>query len=632
MADEKRQIILDLLARDKSGQATDSFARNLDKLGRTAEDTKRQVGTLDKEIVKHQENLKGLAKAYAETDDKATRLDLSKAMRSSEAEIKKLSKSKSILEAMLPSEAEAAQVGKSLGQRIYNGLDSMLGDTGPMVPALAGMAVAAAPFLAATISGAIIGAAGVGGVVGGALLAKNDPRVKAAFADLGTTMQTTLQGKAVKSFAGPLVAAAGELRASFKAMSPDLDRILSSSAKFVGPLTAGVSEMMSKIVHGLADMIAKAGPVIDSIKVGLSGIGGALGQMFTDLSGQGVAAATALDMAFGLVIGTIKGLDTVLVGLTETFGFLVKIGAFGRDAAIQYAAIEAAAKNATAATQGTADATAVMSDASKASARVIHGEVNALSDLASALKAQTDPAFGFLDAQDKMKKAQQAATKALEEHGRKSPQYRDAVRKEAQAALMLEDAAGKVAATSDGKMTPALRSTLKAAGMTAPEIAEVGRQMEAAHRKGDAFAKTYKANVKLSGIDVGIAEANAIHSSLRAIAGTYTATIRIRQVGASVGSAAVAIGKKLQGRAVGGPVAKATPYVVGEAGPELFMPSVNGTIMTAEQTARLVRSGTRPGAMLGGGGGRLVVDVRGADSDMIRLIRKWINNGELSFG
>jgi phage-related minor tail protein len=39
------------------------------------------------------------------------------------------------------------------------------------------------------------------------------------------------------------------------------------------------------------------------------------------------------------------------------------------------------------------------------------------------------------------------------------------------------------------------------------------------------------------------------------------------------------------GRASGGPVSGGRPYVVGERGPELFVPNIGGRIMNASQTA-----------------------------------------------
>lgn len=42
-----------------------------------------------------------------------------------------------------------------------------------------------------------------------------------------------------------------------------------------------------------------------------------------------------------------------------------------------------------------------------------------------------------------------------------------------------------------------------------------------------------------------------------------------------------------EGRAVGGSVFPGTPYIVGEQGPELFIPSVSGTIIPAQDTAKM---------------------------------------------
>jgi tape measure domain-containing protein len=50
------------------------------------------------------------------------------------------------------------------------------------------------------------------------------------------------------------------------------------------------------------------------------------------------------------------------------------------------------------------------------------------------------------------------------------------------------------------------------------------------------------------------------------------------------------------GRAVGGPVAGGTPYMVGEKGPELFVPGASGTIVPASTTANLRESMGAPSA------------------------------------
>ena len=56
------------------------------------------------------------------------------------------------------------------------------------------------------------------------------------------------------------------------------------------------------------------------------------------------------------------------------------------------------------------------------------------------------------------------------------------------------------------------------------------------------------------------------------------------------------------GRAAGGPVTKNSPYVVGERGPELFVPNTHGKIV--------------PNKSLGGGGGPITVNVDASGSSV----------------
>ena len=53
-------------------------------------------------------------------------------------------------------------------------------------------------------------------------------------------------------------------------------------------------------------------------------------------------------------------------------------------------------------------------------------------------------------------------------------------------------------------------------------------------------------------------------------------------------------------RAGGGPVESGSPYLVGERGPEMFVPQESGHIMTASQTASLLKPSVRGGGMAGG--------------------------------
>jgi len=61
-------------------------------------------------------------------------------------------------------------------------------------------------------------------------------------------------------------------------------------------------------------------------------------------------------------------------------------------------------------------------------------------------------------------------------------------------------------------------------------------------------------------------------------------------------------GVPLVGKAVGGPVAGGTPYVVGEKGPELFVPGASGTIIPNDAMSRYQRQNSSAGAANGGTG------------------------------
>jgi hypothetical protein len=65
-------------------------------------------------------------------------------------------------------------------------------------------------------------------------------------------------------------------------------------------------------------------------------------------------------------------------------------------------------------------------------------------------------------------------------------------------------------------------------------------------------------------------------------------------------------GGKMNFRAMGGPVLANQPYVVGEKGPEVFMPRVGGTILPNAQSGA------------GAGGGSIVYNISAVDTQSFR--------------
>jgi|GEM_PF-4881308 len=75
------------------------------------------------------------------------------------------------------------------------------------------------------------------------------------------------------------------------------------------------------------------------------------------------------------------------------------------------------------------------------------------------------------------------------------------------------------------------------------------------------------------------------------------------------------------GKAVGGPVHGNTPYMVGENGPELFVPTGGGNILTNSHTNSVIQNLGRDGAGAGGGG-RVSVNVINNGSDKATTKRR----------
>jgi hypothetical protein len=139
-----------------------------------------------------------------------------------------------------------------------------------------------------------------------------------------------------------------------------------------------------------------------------------------------------------------------------------------------------------------------LASASQAAAAAAKGQRDALSSLADFMKAETDPVFGLVKAEDELKKAQDNATKAIKEHGKKSREAKAATDDLAVAAIGLQGAVGKVSGSFDGKLSPALINTLKHAGVTDTEIKILTGQFKDVKKAADAYSGSYVAKVSIS--------------------------------------------------------------------------------------------------------------------------------------
>lgn len=625
----KRQLLLELLASDKTGPATKGAAENLadvaaaaeeaakatDNLGEQAEQTKEEVerfGKSNKSAAEHAEALKleiesvehelhQLAIAFAEAETAADRADYSKAIRKTQSDLRKLNKSKGLIEDLVPSPAAVEQGLDKLAPTFGAKLKELWSTAGEAAgPALGIAAAAAAPFVGAAISGAVIGGAGIGGIVGGLLLVSKNPQVSSA---LDAFKKET--GDRLKDAAAPFVPVAlAGIRAIDQALKGiDFKGLFGDAAKLSGPFIGGIAHLISSLGSGITDLIHNAGPAVKAIGDGIGEIGEAVGDGLSELSKNGQQSADALRDLFVIVDGGIRVVFGLIDGLTRLYGAAERVTALlggGTLANIEKwqdyhqavsGAVQATLEQADAAAKGV-NANKNWANAADVAAKAAQGQRSALVELANQLHAQVDPTFAVIDAEDRLQKAHKDSAAAVKKYGQNSDQAKAANRNLALAALDLTDAVGKAGGSLNGKITPALRNTLHAAGLTDKEIDSVAASFRQAKADGDKFAKNYRATISYS-----LTGPEVLDPSGHRIGGY---------------------------RADGGPVKKGKAYVVGEKRPELFVPDRDGTIIPS-----LDQMGGASGGQAGGGGGTLVIDIRGADSEMKRMIRGWIRTDNL---
>ncbi|WP_030443154.1 phage tail tape measure protein [Actinoplanes subtropicus] len=161
--------------------------------------------------------------------------------------------------------------------------------------------------------------------------------------------------------------------------------------------------------------------------------------------------------------------------------------------------------------------------AAAAAAGAARGERDAIGALFSMLKAETDPVFALIDAQKKLADAQKAYTGAVKAHGRNSAEAKAADLDLAKAALGLQNSVGDLSNQFNGKLDPAFVNTLRAAGLTKTQIADVAKQFEGAKKSADKYTGKYEGVVSAPGAVQSKKQIDDAYNAANHYAGPYQA-------------------------------------------------------------------------------------------------------------
>ena len=165
--------------------------------------------------------------------------------------------------------------------------------------------------------------------------------------------------------------------------------------------------------------------------------------------------------------------------------------------------------------------------AAQAAVGAVRGQRAALGALSDFMKAETDPVFGLIKAETDLESAQDNATKAIKEHGKKSKEARAATNELALASIALQGAVGNVAQGFNGKLSPALINTLKHAGVTATEIKILTGEFQGAKKAADQYDGSYAAKTSAPGAKDAKKQLDDAYTAANHFAGPYRATVTV---------------------------------------------------------------------------------------------------------
>lgn len=340
MAD-RRQILIQLLGEETVSRMADRAGGGLDRFGDKLDATERDAKHLDKQIAEVEQNLQTLAVAFSRTGDEADKLDISKAMRKQQAELRRLTKAKDLLPD--PDGEDTRSWAKKFGSRvgtlagdalkdaggpISNALGAVFGEFPPQAQAGIGAGVVAAvgsvaPLIGGVVAGAVVGGVGIGGVLGGIMVAAKHPAVQAAGAEVGETLRETAQ-HAFAPFVPETVHALSEIGDGIDDLGPSLDRIGAKASKFVEPLTQGALGFADNLLPGVEAAVDRAGPVINELASWGPKLGTLLSGIFTEFSDHAVEGAQALAMFWAIMSDGIKYVADLATGLATVYGWIDK--------------------------------------------------------------------------------------------------------------------------------------------------------------------------------------------------------------------------------------------------------------------------------------------------------------------
>jgi TP901 family phage tail tape measure protein len=327
---------------------------------------------------------------------------------------------------------------------------------------------------------------------------------------------------------------AGTLNDTFGAGLADLGKNAQTAEAATHGFWGGLNDLTSSIpgVHAAVDTLNESifGLSFNKAKDNMSALNDALVNYMTT-TGDAKKSSDLWNQVL-----TQSGLDTQqLAGLLpDAYKKLTELNAAAEQGKGAMNGQAGATKGTAAELKGLAKAATVATDengkyksvADAAKAATLQ-EGDAMKQLAKLMREQADPVYALIEAQKNLKKAQADETKAIHDHGKESSQARAATQKLVEAALDLQGAVGDVGADFNGKLDPALRNSLKAAGLTKTEINILSGEFKKAKSAADQYNGKYEALTSAPGAPAAKKQLGDAHTAAELFDGNYKAKVSV---------------------------------------------------------------------------------------------------------
>ncbi|MFI7467403.1 hypothetical protein [Nonomuraea sp. NPDC049646] len=239
-----------------------------------------------------------------------------------------------------------------------------------------------------------------------------------------------------------------------------------------------------------------------------------------------------------------------------------------------------------------AEASREITFAEQGTAAAVRDVTAAMKAQADQLRGQVDPAFAFQTALQGVAEKQKAYSEAVAESGRNSREARLAALELATQSAELGTAAAALGDTFSGKLTPDMRTTLAAAGLTRDQIAAVERSLRDTKKAADDYEGDYRADVQVRGAEAAERKIRDLNAVIADVERSVTIGIVANVRGLS---GLPAFGANADGGIITSPMVS----LLGEGGkPEVVIP------LTKPARARQLAEQSGLTSILAGAGGR----------------------------